>query len=214
MFPCIAIESSWPCFLPQPFCRWSAAPTAVAVDRRRPRPDRFTPPLRVIPAQPPPARRRSSSGIKSCHVGRPSQAVRSPTGRPGKAVLPALFPTLRYPPHRPLQSGSPARPRLPCPVRDTILHQTTRWRCSDVRMQHWPSQGRSCMVMIHPHVVPRRGNRMFRRNLLARLDRCWSSLCVWFINRSPLSPAQSLRLLRLIATVLHLPIPCPVIARR
>ena len=55
---------------------------------------------------------------------------------------------------------------------------------------------------------------MVRRNLLARLDRCWSALCVWFINRSPLPPEQSLRMLRLVATVLCLPTPSPVIARR
>jgi hypothetical protein len=55
---------------------------------------------------------------------------------------------------------------------------------------------------------------MVRRNLLARLDRCWSALCVWFIDCSPLPPELSLRMLRLVAFALSLPTPCPVIARR
>ena len=54
---------------------------------------------------------------------------------------------------------------------------------------------------------------MIRRNRLARLDRCWSALCVWFMNRSPLPPEQSLRMLRLIASVCYLPTPCSVITR-
>lgn len=54
---------------------------------------------------------------------------------------------------------------------------------------------------------------MNRRNRLVRLDRCWSGLCVWFMNRSPLPQRHSLHILRVVAAVFRLPAPCPNIAR-
>ena len=54
---------------------------------------------------------------------------------------------------------------------------------------------------------------MVRRKLLARLDACWSVLCIWFIRRSPLPPARSLRLINQLSTVTGLSRPSVVTAR-
>ena len=51
---------------------------------------------------------------------------------------------------------------------------------------------------------------MVRRKFFARLDACWSVLCIWFIRRSPLPPDRSLRLINFLATTTGLPRPCPV----
>jgi hypothetical protein len=55
---------------------------------------------------------------------------------------------------------------------------------------------------------------MHRRKLLARLDSCWSALCVWFVRRSPFPPDRSIRLLNRLVTTAGLPCPCPVRVRR
>ena len=54
---------------------------------------------------------------------------------------------------------------------------------------------------------------MVRRKLLARLDSCWSNLCLWFIRRSPLPPARSFHLLNFLSATTGLPRPCPATAR-
>ena len=55
---------------------------------------------------------------------------------------------------------------------------------------------------------------MVLRKLLARLDSCWSALCVWFVLRSPLPPDRSVRILTGLSILTGLHRPCPVVVSR